>query len=161
MVPPSASPARSFLRRLGGRYTNLSWYSRGQGTDKSTILTRTVSPPVTQKPSHPSASSPNPIRCVSTRLILSLEDMLPGTCSRLRSSKCLIPCGPDLNMMRSQQAIFNTQVMGRYHLSCDDRISLEAVCPLTSSSTTSYKIGMHGRKVNIDSHAKKWAVWNS
>ena len=34
MVPPSASPARSFLRRSGGRCTNLSWYSHGQGTDK-------------------------------------------------------------------------------------------------------------------------------
>ena len=63
MVPPFASPAKYFLRLLGGQCMNLSWYSRGQRADKSIVLIHeTVSPFVTQKPSHPSASSVGKVR---------------------------------------------------------------------------------------------------
>jgi hypothetical protein len=41
-------PQYILLRRLGWRCTNRSWYSRGQGTDKNTILTQTVSLSVTK-----------------------------------------------------------------------------------------------------------------
>ena len=63
MVSPSASPARYFPRLLGGPYTNLSWYSRGQEIDKSTVSNhRVVSTLVTQKLSHSNTPSLREVR---------------------------------------------------------------------------------------------------
>jgi hypothetical protein len=95
MVPPSVSPAKIFSSAIGWAvYECLLIFAQ----TKSTVLAQSVSPSVTQKPSHPGASSSNPIRYTSTPLvrgILSLEEMFIQTCSGFVVLSVWILYGPD------------------------------------------------------------------